>query len=128
MACPVDQAATQIVIDPSGDMLLVVQVDGKIRELMVSSKIMSVASSAFKTMFESKSQEGIKLQHGPLPASLTFPDDDGAALTTICRVVHFRAREVSSSLTADDLVNMSSVANTTSPKRYGCGVRPLSSP
>ena len=87
------------------------QIDGLDRELSVSSKILSVASDALKSMFKSHFAEGKQLQCDLAPTRLPLPDDDGAALTPICQVVHFRAGEAPPSLTADDLVRIGVVCD-----------------
>lgn len=87
------------------------QIDGLDRELSVSSKNLSVASDALKSMFKSHFAEGKRLQCDLAPTRLPLPDDDGAALTPICQVVHFRAGEAPPSLTADDLVRIGVVCD-----------------
>ncbi|KAK6442745.1 hypothetical protein LTR95_001028 [Oleoguttula sp. CCFEE 5521] len=70
-----------------------------------------VAPSAIKAMFESNLQEGMKLQFDPSPARPISLDDDGAALTTIWQVVHFRAHGAPLNLTIDDIVRIDIVGD-----------------
>ncbi|KAK1807533.1 hypothetical protein LTR12_018119 [Friedmanniomyces endolithicus] len=80
-------------------------------ELRVSSKILSVASTFFKTMFESGFREALEPHFDLTPTQIPLPDDDRIALTTVCRVVHYRAREAPQALTADDLVRIEAICD-----------------
>lgn len=93
-----------IIIDPSGDIYLVVETGSSSKELQVSLKILLVASSVFQTMFKSDFREGLELHSDLNPTPTSLPDDDGDALTTVCRVVHYRAYEAPPILAADDLL------------------------
>ncbi|KAK1043507.1 hypothetical protein LTR74_018418 [Friedmanniomyces endolithicus] len=48
---------------------------------------------------------------------IPLPDDDRIALTTVCRVVHYRAREAPQTLIADDLVRIEAICDNSSVLR-----------
>lgn len=71
-------------IDPDGDVLLCV---GEDTRLLVSSKVLSVASKPFKTMFSPRFMEGQALSTMN-PPHVDFPDDDARAMEDLCRILH----------------------------------------
>ncbi|KAK3073557.1 hypothetical protein LTR53_004750 [Teratosphaeriaceae sp. CCFEE 6253] len=98
--------AQTIIIDPSGDICLAVESGNTSKELQLSSKIFSAASSVFQTIFKPNFWEGLEPHSHLYPTPISLPDDDGDALTTVCRIVHYRAHEALSSLAAEDLLQI----------------------
>ena len=74
-------------IAPSGDTILVVG-DRK-TELQVHSFCMRTASKVFDAMFGPHFSEG-QPSNGNHPKKIPMPDDNAAAMTTICNVIHHR--------------------------------------
>lgn len=73
------------VIDEEGDVLL----RSGIKEFLVSSKVLALASTYFKTMFGSQFSEGRALRHTTDPLPLRISDDDPQALTVVLHTIHF---------------------------------------
>jgi hypothetical protein len=96
----------QIDIDPDGDVVLVLAD----RLLLVSSKVLSVASRTFKTMFSrnfSEHSARSTADPGPIP----LPADDGEAMEALCNVLHFRFAHVTKTPTPDFLDNLAIAAD-----------------
>ncbi|KAJ0163823.1 hypothetical protein CTA2_2307 [Colletotrichum tanaceti] len=78
-------------IAPRGDLILVV--GSSQVEIRVHALILSNASPVFASMLErARYGEGVALQHATPsePARIPLPDDDPAAMETVCRIVHGR--------------------------------------
>ena len=88
-----------IEIDRSGDLTLVLSkspdssAEEKKQTLLVSSKVLSLASPVFAAMLSPRFREGQRSDSGTLDP-LSLPDDDAVAMTTLCRVFHFRYDEL----------------------------------
>ena len=74
-------------IAPTGDIILVV--GGGKTELRVHSVCMRTASKVFDAMLGPRFLEG-QPSNGVLPRKISMPDDNAAAMTTICNVIHHR--------------------------------------
>ena len=74
-------------IAPTGDIILVVG-RGK-TELRVHSVCMRTASEVFDAMLGPRFLEG-QTSNGDSPKKISLPDDNAAAMTTICNVIHHR--------------------------------------
>jgi hypothetical protein len=99
MASSSDAAASPtppetVSIDPNGDVLFEVgaKADPKVH-LLVSSKVLSLASPVFAAMFKHGFQEGRNLSSGSLEP-IPLPDDNAEAITLLFNVLHFRSRDV----------------------------------
>jgi len=97
-----DTETSKVVIDPDGDVVLVLKND---TELQVSSKALSLASTVFKAMFGPHFQEGQDLSASS-PKGISLPDDDAAAMTTLCNIVHHQSQNVSKGPDHASLVNL----------------------
>jgi hypothetical protein len=67
------------------------------RELIVSSKVLSLASPVFKAMLSGRFKEGIDLAEGiasTKPYTLNLPDDDAEATIILCKILHFNINNV----------------------------------
>ncbi|KAI9773241.1 MAG: hypothetical protein M1839_002203 [Geoglossum umbratile] len=80
-------------IDPSGDVLFVVGKSDPKAQLLVSSKVLSLASPVFTAMFRHGFQEGNNLSAGSLHP-IPLPDDSVEAVTLLFNALHFRSREL----------------------------------
>ena len=90
-------------IVPTGDIILVV--GGGKTELRVHSVCMRTASKVFDAMLGPRFLEG-QTSNGDAPKKISLPDDNAAAMTTICSVIHHRndlAPEVSALGGLDDI-------------------------
>lgn len=104
--------SSRIVIDADGDMLLQFYQEPSTKdtsneneekksetlELMVSSKVFSVASPVFKAMLNGSYKEGIDLAENKSSSQLyrlTLPDDDIDATTILARILHFNLTDIS---------------------------------
>ena len=85
------------IIDDDGDVL--VQTSSK--ELLVSSKILALASPVFKAMFNSKFREGSTVRSVQNPLQLPLPDDEPDALAVLFHALHFSSKRTSLKLGAD---------------------------
>jgi BTB/POZ domain len=84
-----DQAvADRDIIYEDGDVLIIF---GS-RELLVSSKALSIASPVFKTMFNSRFIEGTMVRSVQNPLKLPLPEDDPDAVAALVESLHFSAK------------------------------------
>jgi hypothetical protein len=90
-----DQKASAINIDPNGDVILELShPDGK-THLLISSKVLSLASPVFAAMFRSRFKEGLG-NHSMAESTyvIPLPEDDAEAFTLLCNVIHFRFDDI----------------------------------
>ena len=73
-------------IDPKGDVILELTSPQGKRRLLVSSKVLSLVSSVFDSMFNSSSKDILHNQPARRGFILLLPEDDAEALTTLCKV------------------------------------------
>jgi len=76
---------------PYGDLLLIV---GKSQacKLLVSTTVLSLASSVFRAMFDGPFQEGVELRRNQKtgkPVELSLPEDDPKGIWLLCSLLHF---------------------------------------
>lgn len=77
------------VADPHGDVILVVGTEDP-RSILVSSKILTLASPVFATMLGPNFLEGHELSNrGTRPYELRLPEDDAETIIYICLLLHF---------------------------------------
>ncbi len=99
-------------IAPAGDIVLIVG-DGKTR-LRVHSVCMRTVSRVFDAMFGPHFSEG-QPSKGVLPKEILMPDDNAAAMTTICNVVHHRNDVLPDALESREVVQVALAAD-----KYDC--------
>ncbi|TLD37589.1 hypothetical protein E2P81_ATG04401 [Venturia nashicola] len=80
----------KVVVDPDGDVLLVVGATQPNVSIQVSSKVLSLASKPFKVMFSQSFREGNELVVSNGPYEISLPDDDPDAMVTICKLIHHK--------------------------------------
>jgi len=104
--------SSRVIIDPDWDILLQLQHDPpsddapkentmdkkiEVKELAVSSKVLSLCSPVFKAMINGSFKEGIELAEkraSPEPYILSLPEDDVEATAIFCRILHFKFNEI----------------------------------
>ena len=84
-----------IAIDPEGDVVLLVGDTMAKARLLVSSKVLRLASSVFAAMLGPHFLEGDSLVSGR-GCEIELPEDDPDAMTLICNCIHFRGNAVPS--------------------------------
>ena len=99
-----------IAIDPEGDVLL----ELADRQLQVSSKLMSIASTVFKALFGPAFAEG-SLRSSEHVIRVLLPDDDEEAMTALCSILHYRFDLVPKKLHSDVLEELALLAD-----KYDC--------
>ena len=70
--------------------------------LLVSSKVLSLASPVFAALLGPKFLEGNHIRRGDSPI-IELHDDDPAAITLICNILHYRYDSVPTQLEAEQL-------------------------
>lgn len=80
-------------IDSDGDVLFIVSCDKVPARLLVSSKVLSLASPVFAAMFSPRFKEGSSLNSG-CPSEVPLPEDDPEAMTLLCNCLHFRTDHI----------------------------------
>jgi BTB/POZ domain len=89
--------ADRDVIDEDGDVLI----QSGSKELLVSSKILSLASPVFKAMFNSRFREGSTARSAQNPLKLPLAEDDLEALAVLFHTLHFSTKWKSRKLGLD---------------------------
>ena len=76
-----------VIVDPSGDVILVV--GAETLNIQVSSHVLGLASTVFKAMFKPHFQEGFSLiVTKESPVTILLPEDDPAAVSLTCKILH----------------------------------------
>ena len=111
------------IMDKNGDVLFELGKDDTTEpHLLVSSKVLSLASPVFAAMFTHGFREGENLSSSS-PRLIPLPDDDPAALTLLCKILHFRTADIPTTLEVVALANIAILCD-----KYDCAncVRPWS--
>lgn len=87
-------ARNKIIADPKGDIIFLVGPDDDRTKIQVSSKALGLASPVFLAWFSPRYLEGTPTESGA-PRTVRLPDDDPAAMTILCYVLHFQSDQVS---------------------------------
>lgn len=82
-------------LDPNGDAVLAVKESGddttaKMREFLVSTTVLGLASPVFAKMFQSGFSEGVAVKDGKCP-TIELKEDDPDAMDAILRVLHHKS-------------------------------------
>lgn len=105
------------VIATKGDVILQlgkVGVGDGVRNVLVSSVVLSLASPVFATMFDGRFSEGQSLSPAS-PRTVPLSDDDPECITMICKIGHMQTSQLPTTLTAMDLFKLALVCN-----KYDC--------
>ena len=110
------------ILDPDGDVLIQTSTS---KQLLVSSKAMSLASPVFRRMLSSGFKEGDKARSAEDPLVLPLPHDDSVALTLLLKTWHFSSVEKEDWPTIRQLRLLARLAD-----KYDCmqSARPASEP
>jgi hypothetical protein len=84
-------------IDPAGDVLLHVGSSKPKAHLLVSSKVLSLASPVFAAMLGPRFKEGNSLSLGSA-CDIPLPEDNPEAMTLFCNCIHFRTDQIPSNV------------------------------
>ena len=92
MQSSIPASTPQCNVDPAGDLTLLVGQERNQRPIRVSSKVLSLASPVFATMFGPRYLEGhILSKHAKFSIpSFPLPEEDPEAMTWFCRAVHLQ--------------------------------------
>lgn len=93
MVPPQPVSEEMVKIDSDGDVLFIVSSDKPTARLLVSSKVLSLASPVFAAMFSPRFKEGSSLNPG-CPSEVPLPEDDPEAMTLLCNCLHFRTDHI----------------------------------
>lgn len=96
-----DTEPEQFDLDPDGDVVLVVEGQNAER-LLVSSKILSLASPVFSKMLGPNFREGTQMADSNCP-TITLHDDDPLAMITMLGAFHYKERDPKVPMTAEEL-------------------------
>lgn len=108
--------ASQVVIDPNGDISLEVSHPNGKLNLLVSSHCLILASPVFATMLGSQFKEGVRTRSisGKTPLVL-LPEDDAEAFVVLCHVIHHQTDEIPRNLPLACLKNLAIICD-----KYDC--------
>ncbi len=84
-------STAMVVIDPNGDVIFVLGTDKNIK-LLVSSKVLSIASKPFAAMFSPRFTESKGLS-AAAPKEIPLPEDDAKAMTVLCKAIHHKLED-----------------------------------
>ena len=90
-------------VDPSGDLKLLLKAGNKRKTLIVSSKVMCLASPVWRTMLDPK---GHFKEASPESKEITLEDDDLEALLLLLNIAHLRYLNIPTSLEYNGLLNL----------------------
>ncbi|KAF8857824.1 hypothetical protein BDZ45DRAFT_422472 [Acephala macrosclerotiorum] len=93
MVPPQPPSEEMVKIDSDGDVLFIVSCGKLTARLLVSSKVLSLASPVFAAMFSPRFEEGSSLNSG-YPSEVPLPEDDPEAMTLLCNCLHFRTDHI----------------------------------
>ena len=109
------EAIYKLTIDPEGD----IHLNLRDRELLVSSKVLSLASPVFKELFGPHFPEGNCVE-AKNPGHIGLHEDDPEATTFLCYLLHFQMDKIPDNPTPDCLDSIAILAD-----KYDC-VRSIS--
>ena len=112
---PPEVAIQQLTIDPEGD----VHLSLRDCELLVSSKVLSLASPVFKKLFGPHFLEGNRVE-AKNPGHVDLHEDDSEAMTSLCYLLHYQMDKAPDNPTPDFLDSLTILAD-----KYDC-VRSIS--
>lgn len=103
-----DIASNPVLIDPDGDIILVVNNDAMQSQhsFVVSSRILTLASSVFSKMFSPRFKEGPQLLQQSRPV-IRLEEDNHEAMETIPRIIHCQCLDSTALVAPQELVAIS---------------------
>jgi hypothetical protein len=118
-----EEKSSSKIFDPDGDALIqLAEV-----KLQVSSKVLSLASKAWKTIFSPKDSEGNQVHKEEQHRCIYFtPEDDTPVMTALCLVLHHKGQEIIQGPDINELVQLAVLANKYDCAKamtyYGCSI------
>lgn len=97
-----------VVLDPSGDLQLVVNEGDKQKKFHTSSKAMSLASPVWQAKLD---PSGYFMESRPENGQVALPDDDADAILIVLHIVHLRFRYIPNDITFQRLLSLSIVCD-----------------
>lgn len=100
-------------VDPAGDLILLVGKEENQRPIRVSSKVLSLASPVFITMFGPRYFEGHVLPNQArlsIP-SFPFPEEDPETMTWFCRALHLKSNADETKVTVGLIFNIAALCD-----------------
>lgn len=92
-----------VIIDPHGDLVLVVNKAEKQRRFRVSTKVLSLASPVWRVMLDPSGRfQEAKRENG----EVAFPEGDPNILYILLQIIHLRPRSLPKTLEVDELVGL----------------------
>ncbi len=109
-AKPSPGMAEALKLDPEGDAIFAIKHTAsdseETRKFLVSSRVLSLASPVFCKMFSPQHREGTQVRNGEFPF-INLEEDDGKAMETILRILHFQSDTISLYLSPAELAKIS---------------------
>ena len=102
---PADEEPDLEQIDPDGDVVLLVTGPESKARFLVSSKILSMASPMFASLFSPKFSEGAQMASCSCP-TITLHEDDSAAMRTIVSILHYQGPPQGDAMSAEDFATL----------------------
>lgn len=108
---------TTTTLDPEGDIILEISSsqDEEEASLLVSSKVLSLASPVFARMLGPNFAEGSRKVSASAPAIVRLPDDNAAAMQILCGAIHYQINDVSQPVQPTQLENLAVLCD-----KYDC--------
>lgn len=97
-------------IDPNGDIIIELSTKQKTR-LLVSSKVLTLASPVFGKMLSSHFKEGLSNHANEEKTLISLPDDDADAFLVVFNIIHHRNNQVPKNLPTDCLENFAIICD-----------------
>lgn len=97
-----------VTLDPSGDLLLIVNQAEKQKTFRVSSYAMCLASPVWRARF---SRSGDVKEEHPENGEVRFPEDDPDAMFIVVSAVHYQFQFVPKTLNGNELFNLAIVCD-----------------
>lgn len=92
-----------VTLDPSGDLLLIVNQAARQKTFRVSSFAMCLASPVWRAML---SPSGNFKEAHPKDGEISFPEDDPDAMFIVLSAVHYQFQHIPEDLSSENLLNL----------------------
>lgn len=99
---------SHVILDPSGDLLLIVNQAERQKTFRVSSFAMCLASPVWRAML---SCSGDSKEARPKNGEVSFPEDDPDAMFTVLSAVHYQFHNIPKTLSSKNLLNLGIVSD-----------------
>lgn len=110
-----EEKVSAVEFDPGEDVSFELSCpDGKVH-LLVSSRVLTLASPVFAAMFNSQFREGLSNRTASRGPPIPLPDDDGPAFLIFCAAIHYQTDQVPRNLSLACLENLGIICD-----KYSC--------